>query len=96
MQQMPREPRAHQPLQPRHVGRDPASFNSDTSHMACNRHAEEKYEHTNRSCNQKTLVWVPYLCGGLGDGGGPCVLLPLAQIERLYLRAPHVLEWWAT
>jgi len=22
---------------------------------------EKKYEHTNRSCNQKTLVWVPRL-----------------------------------
>ena len=33
--------------------------NSDTSHMAGNRHAEEKYEHTNRKGSKKTPVWVP-------------------------------------
>ena len=57
------------------VRRNPSRLNSDTRHMAGNRHTEEKYEHTNRSCNQKTLTRVPHLCsslGGGGGGGGPC------------------------
>jgi hypothetical protein len=60
------------------------AVNSDTSHVAGNRHTEEKYEHTNRSCNQKTPVWVPRLRSSLGSGGdgGPCAFRAFAQIER--------------
>ena len=67
------------------IRRDPR-VNSDTSHMAGNRHTEEKYEHTNRSCNRKTPVWVPGLRTGLGSGGGggPCGFRALVQSERLY------------
>ena len=60
--------------------------------MAGNRHMEKKYEHTNRSCNQKTLVWVPRLrssVGGGDGGGGPCAFRTVAQTERLYLGALH-------
>jgi hypothetical protein len=52
---------------------------------------EEKYEHTNRSCNQKIPARVPHLSDGLGDGGGPCAFLRrmFVQIERLYSSALH-------
>jgi hypothetical protein len=61
-------------------------LNSDTSHLAGNRHTEEKYEHTNRSCNQKTPAWVPRLRSSLGGGGdgGPGAFRAFAQIEQLY------------
>ena len=73
----------------RDVRRDPP-VNRDTSHMAGNRHTEEKYEHTNRKGSKKTPVWVPCRCSDLGGDDGPCAFLrrmPLAQTEGLYLRA---------
>ena len=71
------------------VRRNPSRLNSDTRHMAGNRHTEEKYEHTNHSCNQKTPARVPRLRSSLGGGGGsgsggPCAFRTVAQIERLY------------
>jgi len=64
-------------------------------HVAGNRHTEEKYEHTNHSCNQKTPARVPRLRSSLGGGGGsgsggPCAFRTVAQIERLYSGAQGV------
>jgi hypothetical protein len=78
--------------------------NSDTSHIAgnsrdtdnsrrCNIGTEtptDRDEHNPNRRRNKTPAKVPQLCSGLGDdGGGPCVVLPLAQTERLYSGAPH-------
>jgi len=49
--------------------------------------AEEKYEHTNRSCNQKTPARVPCLCSGLGGNDGPSA--SVAQTEWLYWGPLH-------
>jgi hypothetical protein len=75
--------------------------NSDTSHIGGNSHRDNnrhcnidtetprhRDEHNPNSRRNKTPVKVSQLCSGLGDGdGGPCAVLPLAQTERLYLRA---------
>jgi hypothetical protein len=66
----------------------PSRLNSDTSHMAGNKHTEEKYERTNRSCNQKTPARVPRLCSSV-CGDGPCAFRTFAQIERFYSDALH-------
>src|SRR6516165_1070793 len=66
-----RKSSAHQLRQLGNIRRNPSCLISDTSHMAGNRHTEEKYEHTNRSCNQKTPARVPCLCSGLGGNDGP-------------------------
>jgi len=68
------------------VRRNPSRLNSDTRHMAGNRHTEEKYEHTNRSCNQKTPARVPRQCSALDSDDGHSAL-PVDQIERLYQAA---------
>ena len=87
---LPRLGVSQQLQQFRHIGRNAARLNSDTSHIAGDSHTEEKYEHTNRSCNQKTPARDPRLRSGLGNGGGGdglCAFsrLMVAQTERLYL-----------
>jgi hypothetical protein len=77
--------------------------NSHTSHIAGNSHTDsnrhcnidketprDRDEHNPNSRRNKIPAKVPQLCSDLGDGdGGRCALLPLAQTERLYLRALH-------
>src|SRR5262249_55317693 len=58
------------------------------SHMAGNRHTEEKYEHTTHNCNQKTLARVPRLSSGLcGSGTDVLVNVHRVRINTLALGA---------